>query len=186
MNKKRWLEIGSGLLLFLTLAGSIGGYSHWKVRRDRATRELIGAMEAYDPQAIRDAVLHGADVRVRTNYRGGPMNVAAVRDDLELLRLLHEHGADPNARDSRGMTPLLCQPSFRTAELLLSYGADPNATDTNGRSALTNLALSGDQESVAVARLLMEHGAKPRPVDLDAARKNAGMTALLKGTATKR
>ena len=185
MNHKRWLEIGSGLLLLLTLAGSFGGYAYWRIHRDRATRDLVGAMEGFDTQAMREAILRGADVRVSTGYRGGPMNVAAVHDDLELLRLIHERGADPNARDERGMTPLMYQPALHTAEALLAYGADVNATDSGGRSALTILALSEDRESIAVARLLMERGARPRPVDLIVARGKSRMTALLKGAAAK-
>ncbi|MEO7716433.1 MAG: ankyrin repeat domain-containing protein [Capsulimonas sp.] len=56
----------------------------------------------------------------------------------ELLHLLLEYGADPNARGN-GSTPLIRASKFASAEcvaLLLAHGADVNAKDDDGKTAL--------------------------------------------------
>ncbi|MGE3807467.1 MAG: ankyrin repeat domain-containing protein [Gemmataceae bacterium] len=55
-------------------------------------------------------------------------------NDLELAALLLEYGADPNANNDNGWTPLhyACKFDSRDlamVELLLRHGADPNARD---------------------------------------------------------
>jgi ankyrin repeat protein len=66
---------------------------------------------------------------------------------LACAALLMEAGADMNARDARGATPLhLCATGFtlfgsqagksEVARLLLARGADANAQDAEGRGAL--------------------------------------------------
>lgn len=94
------------------------------------------------------------------------------------VRILLEHGADVNAHDSHGITPLLFATQghyFQFVPLLLDHGADPNAGDDGGRTALMYAALASD---VAAARKLLESGAK---VDLQAAN---GDTALHKAIVT--
>ena len=57
---------------------------------------------------------------------------------VTLARLLLEHGADPNARNDRGLTPLMTlRDKHRPAlwELLIDAGADPNAADADGATA---------------------------------------------------
>lgn len=188
MNGKRWLEIGSGLLLLLTLMGGVGGYVYWRIQRDRATQELVRATQAFDTHAMRDAVLRGADVEARSGWNGRiqPTYVAIAKQDPELLRFILDRGANPNARDSQGMTPLMWQPSYATTEVLLAHGADPNAADNDGESVLTCVVWRGDEEALRLARLLLEHGAKPGPMDLRAAQGDARMIALLKGAAARR
>lgn len=57
------------------------------------------------------------------------LTVAIVNHDLTSVRLLLLFGADPNAKDKDGYTPLFSATQasfFEAAQFLLKYGADPN------------------------------------------------------------
>lgn len=89
---------------------------------------------------------------------------------VELAALVLEHGADPNARNDFGWTPLhfACAIDGRDktmVKLLLHNGADPNVTDSTGQMPL-HYALGASEESKQIVALLLQHGAN---VDLDAA-----------------
>jgi ankyrin repeat protein len=65
----------------------------------------------------------------------------------KLVRLLLEHGANPNVADEDGDTPLHYLLSWRskmdlaTLEALLQYGADPNKVNADGETVLFSLSL---------------------------------------------
>jgi hypothetical protein len=73
----------------------------------------------------------------------------------DVARLLLEHGADVNARDDLGDTPLheAAHGHVDVVRLLLEHGADVNARDKNGQTPLHEAASWG------VVRLLPDHGA---------------------------
>jgi len=78
------------------------------------------------------------------------------RDDAKRLLLA---GADPNAKDNLGRTPLfraLKNRHYDVAELLLDKGADPSACDYSGDTPLHLAAKTGD---AAAADLLIKRGA---------------------------
>ena len=60
---------------------------------------------------------------------GTPLHASVAAGHIECVRLLLEHGADPNARADMGQTPLHLAPSSDIARLLIEAGADPSATD---------------------------------------------------------
>ena len=90
-----------------------------------------------------------------------PALAAAIRDaDAQAVGRLIEAGADVNARDAEGDTPLILAAFYagpRCVELLLEKGADPNAANRSGVTALIRAATDYEK-----ARLLIDAGAKVR------------------------
>src|SRR5690606_15598562 len=94
--------------------------------------------------------------------------------DTDAVRRLLEAGADVNAANRTGTTPLLLASIAGDAEmirLMLDAGADPNQTFTNGETALMMAARTGRADAIEV---LIEHGA-----EVDARERLRGTTALM-------
>jgi len=83
-----------------------------------------------------------------------PRNHTALHDAVyrnpDAVEVLLRHGANPNARDALGMTPLHCArwnagsaTSRKVYELLLAYKADPNVRDRDGQTPLDLLKRLG-------------------------------------------
>jgi ankyrin repeat protein len=80
-----------------------------------------------------------------------------------LVELLLRHGADPNIRDSKGLTPLLQAlrngSMLKVLALLLDHGADPNIGDQDGKLPLHYAINAQSPEMVA---LFLKYGADPK------------------------
>ncbi len=97
---------------------------------------------------------------------------AADYGDLKTVQSCLDAGADVNAKDKYGETPLIKvidNKKLIIVEFLLTKGADVNAMDNEGRTALTIVAYDGD---INMAEVLLTKGA-----DVNAMDKN-GLTAL--------
>jgi ankyrin repeat protein len=117
---------------------------------------------------------HNADIDIRTNFGKSPLHLAAssrVKGDhhIDIMQLLLDRGADPNARDSDDSTPLhhsswwekesgylRRQGTVEGTHLLLKHGAIIDAEDKEGRTSL-QLALEHGRHDIAAC--LLEHGA---------------------------
>jgi ankyrin repeat protein len=102
-----------------------------------------------------------------------PFVRAAQSGDIELLKLLVKHGADPQIKTEFGDTALTAaagigwvegvtyehspKANLETVKYLLDLGLDPNAANGDGRTPLMGAALKGRNE---VVQLLVDRGAR--------------------------
>jgi ankyrin repeat protein len=129
-------------------------------------------------------VAHGADCIARNRRGAQPLHYAADANRWEptaqaqTIEYLLSVGADPNASDNSGVTPL--HRAVRTRSLpavraLLEGGAYPKAPNKGGSTPLhlavqtTGRGGSGSEhahdQQAGIIRLLLEHGASPADKD---------------------
>src|SRR6516164_4319881 len=81
-------------------------------------------------------IRHGAEVNVHSGpIQGTPLHTAARRDNVVVASVLLSAGADIEARDIKGETPLRRALNCRQGgmiRLLLEHGANPDALDKRG------------------------------------------------------
>ena len=119
-----------------------------------------------------------ASRHVRTPEGFTPLGLAAFLGGPEVVRVLLDHGADPDddADNQFGVRPVNAAAAAHdreTMRLLLEAGADPNARQQGGFTPLHEAAHTDD---VQMARLLLEHGADPA-IATDDGRTAARMAA---------
>jgi ankyrin repeat protein len=106
------------------------------------------------PSLARTLIERGADVHAvaENAQRVAPVHAAASVGDVATLRLLLDHGADPNARQHLGFTPLhaaAANGDLEMGKLLVARGADRHARTDDGKDAAAMAAERGRGEFVA-------------------------------------
>lgn len=106
---------------------------------------------------------HGADFNAQDSYEDTVLNAAVGYGRVKVAEKLLEKGADVNAANFFGMTPVLeAARSYREINellpLLMRYGADIKSRDSEGRNVLHYLA-GNIVEHTDLARMLIEKGA---------------------------
>ncbi len=123
----------------------------------------------------------GDSTETRTNFTmqwlfedgATPFLRAAQSGDVELMKLLLAHGADPKIFTAHDVTPLAVasgigwvegvtfewspEENIEAVKMCLDLGIDPNVADDEGRTALHGAAHKGRLE---VIQMLVDHGAK--------------------------
>ncbi|MBS1857315.1 MAG: ankyrin repeat domain-containing protein [Acidobacteria bacterium] len=109
--------------------------------------------------------------KARDARGNSPLMYAAALGNLESMRLLLEAGADPNAANDFGATPLMwCAGDAAKVRLLLEHGANVNARSRLGRTPL--LAAAAYDGATEAASLMIDKGADVNAGD------ESGMTVL--------
>jgi ankyrin repeat protein len=98
-------------------------------KRNEADRNRIAAL----------LLKYGARVNATIHHGETPLHEAALRNNVGLVQLLVENGADPNIQQAQGMTPLhfafsAGEDRLQVVRLLLRHGADSSVTDEYGRT----------------------------------------------------
>lgn len=125
--------------------------------------------------------LGNADLEVKNNLGLTPFTVAAYLEKVDAMEILAEKGANVDARNNNGYTPL--QELARTGiyhesmQMLIRLGAKVDVRDSQGNTALHLAAMNGTEETV---KILINHGA-----DVDATAQGIFQTpayfAILRG-----
>lgn len=152
------------------------------IARDSESRDLIRDRNPKmdSTTALFDAIVGGEVTKVEQTLKAKPyltffrlpdgstpLHMAALWGTIRCAEELVKRGADVNARDARGYTPLhntLRNPTARFARrsvnmttFLLSKGANPNISTPSGDAPLHLAARAGDNELIS---LLLAKGAR--------------------------
>lgn len=100
--------------------------------------QLWRAIEKDDPKLLQELLKQGVNPNFTDNDIGDdgsnitPLHLAVMNDQKELVRILLDAKADPNAQNDVGWTPLhraVMADDIDMARLLIEHGADVNAKD---------------------------------------------------------
>lgn len=112
--------------------------------------EALGAVAAYGEE--------WANSRSFSTSQSTPLHMAAQHQTPVVLAALLEVGAEVDARDAYGGTPLrraVMADRAENVEFLLSRGADPSAATRRGSTPLSAAEASGKEEILRILRAHM-------------------------------
>ncbi|RTE83933.1 hypothetical protein BHE90_001520 [Fusarium euwallaceae] len=100
----------------------------------------------------------GVDVDIRDSQGRTPISLAARQGHVAIVKMLLDHGANPNFRDFQEATPLwhaAKRGHAATVALLIKYGVDVNVASTDYVERHTPLSLAAVNGQVEVISLLL-------------------------------
>src|SRR5262245_26911750 len=127
----------------------------------------VGDQERVEQLLRRDSGLAGR----LDSARVSPLSYAAREGHLHIVRLLLEHGAEPNtpeeaAPDGRALFEACCGNHLEVARLLLEHGANPNAGVDSSGCCLTIGEVCHGARAKPLQQLLRSHGAYTPPYSM--------------------
>lgn len=108
----------------------------------------------------------GANIHQHDNVnKESPLHIAMCMNSGErphIVELLLAHGANPNAKDMYGNTPLMEASKsgyLQSMRIILSHGARINDVNSSGNTALERTCCHLSKDSREIAAFLLDHGA---------------------------
>lgn len=136
---------------------------------------FLESVRKKEGQQVTDALDKGGPnlVNTRDSTTGETaLHIVTARRDLTWMQFLIAKGANVNARDAKGQTPLVLAANYNFAEgvdLLVSHGA---RVDDSNDAGETPLITAVHNRNIALIRVLIKAGANPKRAD------NSGRSAL--------
>jgi len=121
---------------------------------------LIEAVKGEEFQNVKELITAGTPVNDANRYGVRPLAIACEKGNLELVEILLENKADPNAAQVGNETPLMTAARTGKVEIvkrLVAAGARINEKEHHEQTALMWAAAEGHTE---VVRFLLEKGAE--------------------------
>lgn len=146
--------------------------------------KLYNGIKLNNLEEVKEAIEDGADInKIKgvSSKESIPLTLS-FNSKEKITEYLIENGADVNYKDSSGISVLMTK-AFNTdvhfCELLLKHGAKIDDGDKNGDTALeyalrANSKASSESEINKLITLLLDNGAKIRPISLQVALTGAG------------
>lgn len=138
----------------------------------RANYTISVAAAVGDRERVEQLLRKDAGLATRLDSaRVSPLSYAAREGHTHIVRVLLEHGADPNipedgAPDGRALFEACCANRLDVAELLLEHGANPNAGMDSSGCCLTIGAVYHGDKAKPLQQLLRRHGAYTPPYEM--------------------
>ncbi|KAJ7187366.1 hypothetical protein C8R46DRAFT_288368 [Mycena filopes] len=104
---------------------------------------------------------HGVDANQRDAMGNSLLDIAVKNESAQLVRILLDNRADPNAKHSKALTLAAATGHMETVQLLLNHGAEVNpalARETPMQAAASN-------GHTRIVQLLLTHGAELSPAN---------------------
>jgi len=130
---------------------------------------LLTAVEAADASAVSQCLRQGANPNAASENGWTPLMLAALHSSPVIVKLLLEHGADPNVTTHSQENPsrlalavAVSNGRFEAVQMLVAHGADTHARDAAGLTAAAlaeklSLRPFHQEEMIAIASFLREN-----------------------------
>jgi len=138
-----------------------------RTKQEMMDEMLFEAVKENNVEEVRGLIALGANVNENSGlcystFNQTPLHWSCLivnRNDAHITKMLVEAGADVNAKDSDGWTPLywaISEEKVDNAKILIEVGADVNSKSIDGNSPLREAIFQGN---VKLVSLLIKHGA---------------------------
>ncbi len=169
-------EVKKTYLAYLaSMAVAFVGYAITASVAISATSDAVSAtvdfIDKHTPDALEQSQLNGDDsqndfideiVSHSQDVKKDALRIAAIKGNINAVKNHIDTGTDLNARDNRGITPLMWAANWgheEIVELLIAAGADVNAKEESDRG-LTALDIATNMFKSKIVEILKKHGGK--------------------------
>lgn len=137
--------------------------SHKLFNKIAADLRLLVHVLYGEAKAARKALSEGANANALTAGNGlslTPLHACTISEDIEILNLLLDAGADPSVTNSEGLTPLMTAARTCSAEFVARLGR-AGCLECAESHGLTPFGIALDAGRMDIAQLLLDLGAVP-------------------------